>query len=176
MQGAIQGATQPLPGPAGTPQLALRDIHLPDPVSWWPPAPGWWLLIALVLALLGLALYRYRLRRQLRYARAQLDRALAEWREHGDGHRFAGRVSVLLRRLAISRFDDAGVAGLTGERWLAFLAAQSAPAVADGFRRGAGQCLATAPFDPQARVDAEALAALGHDFIRGLPARGRGRR
>ena len=36
-------------------QLPLRDIHLPGAIGWWPPAPGWWLLAALVLA--GLALY-----------------------------------------------------------------------------------------------------------------------
>ena len=29
----------------------LRDIHLPQAVHWWPPAPGWWLVAALVLAL-----------------------------------------------------------------------------------------------------------------------------
>ena len=26
----------------------LRDIHLPDPVSIWPLAPGWWALMILV--------------------------------------------------------------------------------------------------------------------------------
>lgn len=29
----------------------LRDIHLPQAVHWWPPAPGWWLVAAMVLAL-----------------------------------------------------------------------------------------------------------------------------
>lgn len=29
----------------------LRDIHLPQAVHWWPPAPGWWIVAALVLAL-----------------------------------------------------------------------------------------------------------------------------
>ena len=28
----------------------LRDIHLPEAVPWWPPAPGWWMLFALVIA------------------------------------------------------------------------------------------------------------------------------
>ncbi|HVS24646.1 MAG TPA: DUF4381 family protein, partial [Gammaproteobacteria bacterium] len=27
-------------------QLPLRDIHLPGLISWWPPAPGWWIAAA----------------------------------------------------------------------------------------------------------------------------------
>jgi len=29
---------------------SLRDIHLPDAISWWTPAIGWWILLALVIA------------------------------------------------------------------------------------------------------------------------------
>ncbi|MGB5726303.1 MAG: DUF4381 domain-containing protein, partial [Thiogranum sp.] len=44
-------------------ELPLRDIHLPDPLSWWPPAPGWWLLLTLLVAIAllgGYLLHRYR--------------------------------------------------------------------------------------------------------------------
>ncbi len=27
----------------------LRDIHTPEPVGWWPLAPGWWILLALII-------------------------------------------------------------------------------------------------------------------------------
>ena len=29
------------------PLAQLRDIHLPEPILWWPLAPGWWVLIVL---------------------------------------------------------------------------------------------------------------------------------
>lgn len=167
-----QGAMQPVPGSAAMPQVALRDIHLPEPVSWWPLAPGWWLLAALIVVLAVMLVRRHRQRRQLRFAQAQLEQALARWKEHQDGHRFASDVSVLLRRLAMSRFARRKVAGLTGSRWLEFLAAQAPGTVAEGFRKGAGKSLLEAPFNPQARVDAVALAALCRDFIRGLPTHG----
>ena len=34
------------------PLAQLRDIHLPEPVSWWPPALGWWLVAMTVMTLL----------------------------------------------------------------------------------------------------------------------------
>ncbi|MBL4782619.1 MAG: DUF4381 domain-containing protein [Porticoccaceae bacterium] len=49
----------------------LRDIHLPQAVHWWPPAPGWWLVALLSLALITW-LYRYlRTRYRRQYFRAE---------------------------------------------------------------------------------------------------------
>ncbi|MEX2365260.1 MAG: DUF4381 family protein [Pseudohongiellaceae bacterium] len=34
---------------AQDPLSELADIHLPAAVSFWPPAIGWWILLALLL-------------------------------------------------------------------------------------------------------------------------------
>ena len=59
--------------------LPLRDIHLPDPVSWWPMAPGWWLLFFLLVLLISLSIFFLRRRQQYRRsavykAKQELDR------------------------------------------------------------------------------------------------------
>lgn len=122
----------------------LRGLHLPEPVGWWPPAPGWWIVTAAVLlSALALALRG----RGGRRARAPtlceaLDSCFADWRRDRDTARYHERVAGMLRRAAIARAGDAHVARLAGRRWAEWLAA-SAPlstatrsALADGrYRR-----------------------------------------
>lgn len=141
----------------------LRDIHLPPPVSWWPPAPGWWALAALLLLTLGLGLWLLRRRRRNRWRRRALAE-LAQLRGTDDGQLVRG-VSVLLRRVAISRFPQAEVAALTGEAWLKFLDRT----LGDGstaFRSGDGRALIVGPYTAAAEVNGAALLALCERWLR----------
>lgn len=99
----------------------LRDIHV-APASWWPPAPGWWLLAALlVLVALGLvAVARWRARRRpLRIALGELDALARGYCGEGDAARVLDRASRLMRRIA-HRIEPS-VASQTGEAWRAFV-------------------------------------------------------
>ena len=112
-----------LPDPS---TLPLREIHLPESVGWWPPAPGWWLLPALLVLGLAAAWYGRLLYRRRKYSAISMARReLAGIRSRYAADRDAGRcvrsVSGLLRRVSISVFPRSESAGLTGADWLAFL-------------------------------------------------------
>ena len=140
-------ATPPDPATFADPLASLRDWHLPEPVSWWPPAVGWWLVAGLVLILFAVGLGRWRrYRRRTAPARAALAelRALAAGLDSPlDDGRFASAVSALLRRLALARYPRAQVAGLVGLQWLDFLDRTGG---GGGFSRGPGQGLAELPY------------------------------
>jgi hypothetical protein len=157
--------------PSGS-QATLRDIHLPDPVGWWPPAPGWWLLAGLVL-LLGLGLWwlRRRARRKAlpRAAAAELTRLQRCYEADGDLAALLAGVSAWLRRVALQYFPRAEIAALNGEAWLARLDQVLGE---DGFRQGPGRVLDTGPYQRQAAADVEALLALCRRWLTALPAGG----
>lgn len=114
------------PGAAMADPLAeLRDIHMPAPVGWWPPAPGWWLLAAALLVLLGLAAYfgvrRFRRQRYRRIARRQLEALYAQWQQQRDDALFLRELNQLLKQAALHAFAAERVAPLHGAAWLRFL-------------------------------------------------------
>ena len=156
-----------------TDMMPLRDIHLPEAISWWPPAPGWWLLFALLLAVVALCFFliklwrRGRLRREARMALQQIQ---ISYKQQQDGVRLATDLSVLLRRIAISRYPQTEVAALTDSQWLTFLDQGIAKSkAAGGFSQGVGQVLTVAPYRPNVEIDAEGLLSLCQTWIQSLP-------
>lgn len=135
--------------------LPLKDIHLPDAISWWPPAIGWWLLalLAPTVIALGYWLYKYLTRKTAVKAAKKILAGLK--RDNTlDAQQKLTQLSVLIRRVAISIAVDEAVAGLTGQAWLEFLdrAVKGKP-----FTQGIGQLLADAPYRRSPPTEAEML-------------------
>jgi hypothetical protein len=107
----------------------LNDILEPAAVGFWPPAPGVWLVVALVLlwviAVVVTLWFRFR---QNAYRRAGV-RELGNIRlrmDTPDGRKSAVQeLSALLKRVALTAFPRKEVAALSGDEWLAFLDASS---------------------------------------------------
>ncbi len=106
-------------------ELTLRDLHLPEPVSWWPLAPGWWLLIGFaVLACIWLTVVYFRHRAftaARRHALRKLENYSTAYVKHGDAVELGKQISELVRRTMLAYAPRAEVAGLTGEAWLEWL-------------------------------------------------------
>lgn len=156
--------------------LDLRPYHLPEPVSWWPLAPGWWILATLLISVaVALAFYlRHRRRSAANAARHALSDIRAQWITTGDNLMLVQALSVYLRRIAMSYVAREKVAGLSDEAWLTFLdRTMGAQGTDKPFSQGVGQTLVTAPYLRDPEIDGEALLSLAHQWtnsIRKLPA------
>lgn len=102
----------------------LNDIVSPAAVPWWPLAPGWYVLGAILLMVAFYWLFRGAQRWQRnRYRREALD-ILAQLRQAGP--EAASRIPPLLKRAALSAFPREEVAALNGADWYRFLDASAA--------------------------------------------------
>lgn len=156
--------------------LPLRDLHLPEAIGWWPLAPGWWIVIAIVVVALGYAAWRmykrWRFHAPRRYALRQLARFEAEYLEHRNPVTLGKQLSELLRRGMLAYAPREEVAGLTGDEWLAWLD-EGMPL--PYFHTEGGKSLLNLPYrDPQgdfSDVDIGALVAAVRMRL-GAPLRG----
>ena len=152
----------------------LADIHLPEPVSYWPPAPGWWVLA--VLLLIGLVIFaRYLMAKRERqkicqHAVAELDRCFERLGQTSDSLdkaqlHYVNEVNSVLRRVALVHFPDSNVAGLGGSAWVDFIREKGDSSL---LNEDIAAALSHGRFQTRCDVDADDLNALGQAWIRSL--------
>ena len=145
----------------------LKDIHLPDAVSWWPLALGWWVLLFLVLVIIALGVYLYiRSQRQTRQE-IIIEQALQHFdrlqTQALNAKTLIMELSALLRRTAISLYGREKIANLTGKNWLLFLNEYGSTTA---FTEGVGQVFADQPYRPHVDYHRQALLGLTHDWLK----------
>lgn len=147
------------------PLAALHPLREPEAISWWPPAPGWWLLALVLLA--GLVLLsvwlmrRYRSNAYRRAAVARLDQLREAFNADGDRARFTSATNALLKSVAMRSLPASSVASSHGSIWLDFLNSSS-PKTSD-FPPAIGTQVYTTQVDS---IDVETLYATARHWIR----------
>lgn len=146
----------------------LKELPLPEPVSWLPATPGWLAVGAVVVALVGWLLWRrVRAWQRERYRRE----ALARIDAMRSGSAPLRELPTVLRATALAAFPRAEVASLRGSAWIAWLNENGARFEPDDDARLDGL-----PYEPEAaeRLPPEVAARLlrvSRAWVRGHSAR-----
>ncbi len=103
----------------------LQDIQLPDPISWWPLAFSWWILILSVTSMLiGIAWY-FREQRKRNAYRQEAQEALSLIMHPKESNVSINEqvlaINSLLKQVALTTYGRENVAKLSDQAWLDFL-------------------------------------------------------
>ena len=141
----------------------MHDLAMPAAVPWLPQTPGWWIVLAWLVAVLFLAVWHFaRRRRRNRYRRDALAELKAIEAESGiDAAKTAQRIAAVLKRTALVAYPRQDVAGLYGTEWARFLAESAGN---DRQVAEAADELAAAAYRPG--VDPSALSRPARRWIR----------
>lgn len=105
----------------------LKDIHLPAPVSIFPLAPGWYIVLAVLLVIIILFILWQMRRASKQYKLKQVLALLAQIEAKAESSDVEQReevlpeISILLKRVAREKFSELHPQNLFGEKWLQFL-------------------------------------------------------
>ncbi|MBI4893026.1 MAG: DUF4381 domain-containing protein [Acidobacteria bacterium] len=141
------------PTAASTDLKGLRDIQVPDAVSWMPQTDAWYVLFGLAAVVILLAAIRFWVRwKRNAYRREALkELEVIEAQCAHESGRLAGlpRIPELVRKTALAAYSRQQVAGLSGDKWLSYLE-KTAPGCGMGVP--AGQLLNVVAYAPPASL------------------------
>lgn len=126
------------------PLAQLRDIHLPEAISAWPPAPGWWVLFIGIIALLAALAYYWRNHIQCNRYRKHALQQLATLEQQNPAD-YLQQINRLLKQTALAAKPTINIAGLSGQQWLAFLDTSGNNT---DFSQGIAKALLDGPYTP----------------------------
>lgn len=99
--------------------LPIADIHTPQAISAWPPAYGWWILLAIIIVIAMALVHQWRKRQAERLAQKL---ALIELDNVNLNDFAAGQqINAILKRAAMHYFGRENIASLNGATWQRFL-------------------------------------------------------
>jgi hypothetical protein len=105
---------------------ALRDIHLPEPISWWPPAPGIIIGSILLLIMCGYLVFYFSTQKTRKIKQMALEQlSWIEKSHHQNTAQTIAEISILLKQVALTFYPRTEVASLDGEAWILFLSKTS---------------------------------------------------
>ncbi len=140
--------------------LALKDISPPGEPGWWLIAPGYLIVVGLILALLAagwIFLRRRNARRGYIAAWQALEQIRCAHQQNQDSLKLARELAQWLKQVALAAFPQSRLEGVTGSDWLTFLDSS----LADGsFTRGAGRVFADDIYRKRSQPDAVSLLSL----------------
>lgn len=99
----------------------VEGVIPPDPVSFWPPQPGWYVVIAILLVLIFW--FSYKLVKKYKYSayrRSAIDQ-LKQYALLNPAEPEFINLNRLLKAVAIKTYGRSEVASLSGEHWSEFL-------------------------------------------------------
>ena len=101
------------------PLAQLRDIHLPEAISWWPLAFGWWVIVIICLLAIALSL-RYLIKTFVnrRYRRQAL--AKLKMLPDSNQHQRLTDLFNLLKQVACSAYPKQNFASLNNRDFVSF--------------------------------------------------------
>ena len=156
--------------PEENPLTNLKDIHLPPSVSFWPPAPGWWLLAVLFVLLTVFCVWWLRRRYEGSRHKVEVLRILKELQLQYDESPAAlttlRTLSQLLRRTALSFSKQEDVASLQGNDWLKFL---DKTGNTTEFTKGVGKIFGENLFQYEPEFEIEILFPLVSKWVNECP-------
>lgn len=156
----------------------LADIHLPPAVSYWPPAPGWWLLAILVISALVWAVLlisrRIKQRRICDFALKELDTIYRQFdedcqqpevNENSARLRFVNQLNSIFRRVALWHYPNSSIASLGGTEWVDFIRKKGD---SSGMTDEIAEVISQGRFRPHCDVDVNSLYQFAQQWITSL--------
>ena len=102
------------------PLAQLRDIHLPETISWWPLAPGWWALIIMLGLVIGWFVFKGVQRHRSNLYRRQALATLLTIETSGGSQTLAA-IFALLKQTANIAYPSQQASSLSIEKFVPFL-------------------------------------------------------